>query len=121
VTPLENQSSLVMAHYGMEMYNNNIMPSIYINPEVRYINYLSVGNCFNPSCENYFGRVDQENFHLSSSATFSQSMIMQQVMPMNDLYGRSNLDGSVNCFGYSYATQVARTKVTPLVIRYRIQ
>jgi hypothetical protein len=24
-----------MAHYGMEIYNNNIMQSIYTNPEVR--------------------------------------------------------------------------------------
>jgi hypothetical protein len=37
---------------------------------------------------------------------------MQQVMPMNDLYGRSNLDGSINSFGHSYATRVARTEVT---------
>jgi hypothetical protein len=35
-------------------------------------------------------------------------------MPMNDLCGRSNLDGSDNCFGYSYATRVARTEVTPI-------
>jgi hypothetical protein len=34
VTPLMNQSCPAMAHYGMEIYNNNIMPSIYTNPEV---------------------------------------------------------------------------------------
>jgi hypothetical protein len=39
---------------------------------------------------------------------------MQQVMPMNDLYNRSNLDGSPNCFGYSYTTRVARLEVTPI-------
>jgi hypothetical protein len=33
---------------------------------------------------------------------------------MNDLYGRSNLDGSANCFGYSYAPRVVRTEVTPI-------
>jgi hypothetical protein len=40
-------------------------------------------------------------------------------MLMNDLYGRSNLDGSANCFGYSYATRVTRTEVTP--ISYLVQ
>jgi hypothetical protein len=39
---------------------------------------------------------------------------MQQVMLMNDLYGRGNLDGSANCFGYSYTTRVARTEVAPI-------
>jgi hypothetical protein len=33
---------------------------------------------------------------------------------MNDLYGRSNLDGLANCFGYSYATRVDRLEVTPI-------
>jgi hypothetical protein len=42
-------------------------------------------------------------------------MTMQQPMPMNDLYGRSNLDTSANCFGHSYDTQVARTEVTPII------
>jgi hypothetical protein len=41
-------------------------------------------------------------------------MTMQQVMPMNDLYSQSNLDGSTNCFGHSCATRVARTEVTPI-------
>jgi hypothetical protein len=86
-TPSGNQYSPTMTHYGMmEIYNNKIiMPSIYINPEVRYINYLLVGNSFDASCENYFSRVEQENFHLKSSAAFSQPMTMQQVKPMNDL------------------------------------
>jgi hypothetical protein len=39
-------------------------------------------------------------------------MTMQQVMPMNDLYGQSNLDDSANYFRYSYATRVARTEIT---------
>jgi hypothetical protein len=39
---------------------------------------------------------------------------MHQVMPMNNLYGRSNLDGSANCFGYSYATRVARSEIAPI-------
>jgi hypothetical protein len=39
---------------------------------------------------------------------------MQEVMLMNDLYGQSNLDGSTNCFGYSYATRVFRIEVTPI-------
>jgi hypothetical protein len=30
------------------------------------------------------------------------------------IYGRSNLDGSANCFGYSYATRVARIEITPI-------
>jgi hypothetical protein len=68
------------------------------------MNYLPVGNSFDPSCGNYFGRVEQKKFPLNSSTAFSQPATMQQVMPMNDLYGRSNLDGSVNCFGYSYTT-----------------
>jgi hypothetical protein len=88
VTPLGNQFSPIMAHYGLEIYNNNIiMPSIYTNPEIRYMNYLSVDNYFDPSCVNYFGRVQQENFPLDLSVTFSQPMTMQQVMLMNDLYG----------------------------------
>jgi hypothetical protein len=103
-----------MAHYGMEIYNNNIMSSIYTNPQVRYTNYLPVGNSFGPSCGNYFDRVEQEKFPLNSSAVFSQLAAMSQVMQMNDLYGRSDMDGSVNCFGYSYVTRVARTEVTPI-------
>jgi hypothetical protein len=88
VTPLGNRYSPAMTHYGMEIYNNNIiMLSVYTNPEVRYMNYLSVGNSFDPSCKNYFSRVEQENFLLNSSIVFSQPMAMQQVMPMNDLYG----------------------------------
>jgi hypothetical protein len=77
-----------MTHYGMGIYNNNtIMPSIYTNTEVQYIDYLPVGSYFDPSCVNYFGRVEQKKFSLASSATFSQPTTMQQVMPMNDLYG----------------------------------
>jgi hypothetical protein len=98
-TPLGNRYSPVMTHYGIEIYNNNIiMPSIYTNPEVRCTNYLPVGNSCDPSCGNYFSRVEQENFSLNSSIAFSQPMTMQQVMPMNDLYGRSNLDGSTPYF-----------------------
>jgi hypothetical protein len=104
VTPLWNRSSPAMAHYGMEICNKNIMPFIYTNPEVRYTNSLSVGNSFDPSCENYFGRVEQEKFPLNSSAALSEFMTMQQVMPMNDLYGRSNFDSLTNCFGHLYAT-----------------
>jgi hypothetical protein len=37
---------------------------------------------------------------------------MQQVMSMNDLYGRSNSDDSANYFEHSYATQVTRMDVT---------
>jgi hypothetical protein len=114
VTPLRNRSSPAMAHYGMKIYNNNIIPSIYTNPEVRYTNYLSIGNSFDPPCENYFGRVEQEKFSLNSSTAFSQPVAMHQVMPMNNLYGRSNLDGSVNCFGYSYTMRVTRIEVTPI-------
>jgi hypothetical protein len=113
-TPLGNRSSPAMAHYGMEIYNNNIMPSIYTNSEVRYTNYLPVGNSFDPSCGNYFGRVEQEKFPLNSSVAFSQPVAMHQVTSMDNLYGRSNLDGSANYFGYSFATQVARTEVTPI-------
>jgi hypothetical protein len=104
MTPLGNRSSPAMACYGMEIYNNIIMPSIYTNPEVRYTNYLHVGNSFDPSYGNYSSRVEQENFPLNSSAVFSQPMTMQQVMSMNDLYGRSNLDGLANYFGHLYAT-----------------
>jgi hypothetical protein len=78
------------------------------------MNYLPIGNSFDPLCGNYFVRVEQEKFPLSSSASFSQPTSMQQVMPMNDLYDRSNLDGSANCFGYSDATRVARLEVTPI-------
>jgi hypothetical protein len=76
-----------MAHYEMEIYNKNIMPSIDTNLEVRYINYLHVGNSFDPMCESYFGRAEQEKFSLNSSATFSQHVAMHQVMPMSNLYG----------------------------------
>jgi hypothetical protein len=87
VTPLGNQSSPTMAHYGMEICNNNIiMPYVYTNPEVRYTNYLLVGNSFDPSCGNYFGRVEQEKCPLNSSAVFLQPASMPQVMPMDDLY-----------------------------------
>jgi hypothetical protein len=65
VTSLGNHSSPAMAHCGMEIYNNNIMPSIYTNPEVWYTNYLPISNSFDPSYGNYFGSVDQENFPLS--------------------------------------------------------
>jgi hypothetical protein len=47
-TLLGNRSSPAMAHYGMEIYNNNtIMPSIYINPEVGYANYLPTHQAYN--------------------------------------------------------------------------
>jgi hypothetical protein len=69
------------------MYNNNIiMPSIYTNTEVRYTNYLPVGNSFDPLCGNYFRRVEPENFPLNSSPTLSQPTTMQQVILVNDLY-----------------------------------
>jgi hypothetical protein len=86
-TPLGNRYSPAMTHYGMEIYNNNIiMPYIYTNPVVQYMNYLPFGNSFDPLCGNYFSRVEQENFPLNSSPAFSQPMTMQQVMPMNNLY-----------------------------------
>jgi hypothetical protein len=47
-TLLGNQSSLAMAHYGMEIYNDNtIMTSIYANPEVQYTNYLPTSQAYN--------------------------------------------------------------------------
>jgi hypothetical protein len=54
VTLLGNQSSPAMIHYGMEVYNNIIMPSIYTNPELRHTNYLPDDNSFDPSCGKYF-------------------------------------------------------------------
>jgi hypothetical protein len=78
MTLLGNQSSPAMAHYGMEIYNNNIiMQSIYTILEVRYVNFLPVGNPFDPSCGNYFGRLEQEKFPLDSSTAFSQPAAMQ--------------------------------------------
>jgi hypothetical protein len=72
VTPLGNRSYLALAHYGIEIYNDNIiMPSVDTNPEVRYTNLFPVGISFDPSCGNYFSRVEQENFPLNSSAVFS--------------------------------------------------
>jgi hypothetical protein len=68
------------------------------------MNYLSIGNSFDPSYGNYFSRVEQENFPLDSSVVLSQPRTTQQVIPINDLYSQSNLYGSANCFGYSYAT-----------------
>jgi hypothetical protein len=52
-TLLGNRSSSAMAHYGMEIYNNNaIMPSFYTNPEVRYTNYLSTPQAYNTNVVN---------------------------------------------------------------------
>jgi hypothetical protein len=70
MTPLGNRSSPAMAHYGMKFYNNNIMTPIYANPEVQCTNYLPIGNSFDPSYGNYFGRVEQEKFPLNSSEAF---------------------------------------------------
>jgi hypothetical protein len=87
-TPLGNRSSPAMAYCGMEIYNNNIiMTSVYTNLEVQYTNYLPIGNSFDPSRRNYFGRVEPKNLPLNSSAALSQPMAMQRVLPMNDLYG----------------------------------
>jgi hypothetical protein len=97
-----------------DLQQHIIMPSVYTNPEVQYMNYLPVCNSFDPSCGNYFSGVEQEKFYLNSSVAFSQPAAIPQVMPMSDLYGGCNLDGSANCFGYSYATRVARTDVTPI-------
>jgi hypothetical protein len=48
MTPLGNRSSPTMTHYGMGIYNNNvIMPSFYANPEVLYMNYLSTPQAYN--------------------------------------------------------------------------
>jgi hypothetical protein len=86
VTLLGNLYSSAMTHYGMKIYNNNIIiPSVYTNSEVRYTDSLPVANSFDPSCGNYFSRVEQENFPLNSSAAFSQPMTMQQVMPVREL------------------------------------
>jgi hypothetical protein len=112
-TPMGNQSYPAMAHYGMEIYHNTIIPSIYTNSEVQYVTYLHVGNYFDPSCVNYFGIVEQENFSLGSLAAFSQPMTMQQIMLMNNLYGRSNSDGLANYFEQPYAIQVTRMEVAP--------
>jgi hypothetical protein len=47
-TPLGNRSSPTMAHYGMGIYNNNIiMPSFYANLEVRCTNYLPTPQVYN--------------------------------------------------------------------------
>jgi hypothetical protein len=51
------------------------------------MNYLHVGNPFDPSFGNCFSRVEQENFPLNLSVAFSQPMTMQLLMLMNDLYG----------------------------------
>jgi hypothetical protein len=58
--------------------------------------YLSAKTHFDPSCVNYFGRVEQENLSLNSSAPFLHPTTMQQVMPINDLYGSSNSDDSAS-------------------------
>jgi hypothetical protein len=63
-TPLGNRSSLAMAHYGMEIYNNNtIIPSIYDNAEVQYANYLPTPQSYNTNV------VDRSHvaMHVSSS------------------------------------------------------
>ena len=62
---------------------------------------------------NYFGRVEQDDLYLNSSAMFSQPANMQQAMPMNDLCGRSNSDSSANYFEQSYTTPIIRTEVIP--------
>jgi hypothetical protein len=47
MTPLGNRSSPAMAHYGMWIYNDNIiMPSIYANPEVQY-DFFSTPQAYN--------------------------------------------------------------------------
>jgi hypothetical protein len=53
VTPLRNRSSPSMTHYGIRVYNNNaIMPSFYVNLEVRYANYLSTPQAYNTNVVN---------------------------------------------------------------------
>jgi hypothetical protein len=48
VTLLRNLSSSAMAHYRIGIYNDNtIIPSIYVNPELRYANYLSTPQAYN--------------------------------------------------------------------------
>jgi hypothetical protein len=61
------------------------------------MNYFPIHNSFDPLCGNYFGRAEPENFCLNSSAALSKPMTIQQVMLMNDLYGRTNFDGWTNC------------------------
>jgi hypothetical protein len=63
-TPLGNQSSPTMAHYGIGIYNNNaIISSFYANPEVQYINYLPTPQAYNTNV------VDRSHvaIHVSSS------------------------------------------------------
>jgi hypothetical protein len=64
MTLLGNRSSPTMAHYGMEIYNNNtIMTSIYVNPEVRYINYLFIPQTYNTNM------VDRSNVGMRASSS----------------------------------------------------
>jgi hypothetical protein len=53
-----------MAHYGIEIYNNNtIIPSIYPNPEVRYTNYLLTPQAYNTNV------VDRSHVAMPSSSS----------------------------------------------------
>jgi hypothetical protein len=63
-TPLGNRSSPTVAHYGMVIYNNNtIIPSIYANLEVRYVNYLPTSQAYNTNV------VDRSHVAMSASSS----------------------------------------------------
>jgi hypothetical protein len=80
--PLSNFS----ANFVSSLITQQSMPMSYSYGQTG----LPVDNYVDSSCVNYFGRVEQANFSLNSLTTFSQPTTMQQDMPMNDLYGRSN-------------------------------
>jgi hypothetical protein len=96
------------------------MSSIYTNIEVQYTNYLSVANFFDPSCGNYFVRVEQEKFFLSSSAMFSQLTTMQQVIPINDLYEVTYMVRPIT-LDIFMLRELLGQRSHPLVIKYRVQ
>jgi hypothetical protein len=100
-TLLENRSSLTMAHYGMGIYNNNtIMPSIYTNPEVRYINYLPTPQAYNTNM------VDRSHVIMPVSSSH---------INMHNLYSRTDMSrwSSYNAYIFEHVNNIHNGFVPP--------
>jgi hypothetical protein len=101
VTPLGNQSSPAMTHYGMGIYNNNdIMPSFYANPEVRYTNYLSTAQPYNTNV------VDRSHIVISMSSSH---------VNMHNSYSSTNMSrwSNHNAYVFEHASNMHNRCVPP--------
>jgi hypothetical protein len=93
-----------MAHYGMEIYNDTaIMPSIYVNPDVRYANYLPTPQTYNI---NLVGRS-----HIGMASSFSH-------VNVHNSYSSTDISrwSNHNAYIFDHVSNIHNEFVPPLLI-----